>query len=70
MKVKILLVDDNEDFLDSTKDVLEIEGYQVVTATNGEDAVALTGSQRFNIVLMGVKMPGITGVESFIKMKP
>lgn len=69
MKAKILLVDDNEDFLDSTKDVLEIEGYQVVTATNGEDAVALTGSQRFNIVLMDVKMPGITGVESFIKMK-
>ena len=39
MKEKILLVDDNEDFLDSTKDVLEAEGYQVITADNGEDAV-------------------------------
>ena len=69
MRARILLVDDNEDFLDSTKDVLEAEGYQVVTATNGEDAVALAASQRFSIVLMDVKMPGINGVESFIKMK-
>ena len=69
MKAKILLVDDNEDFLDSTKDVLEIEGYQVITATNGEDAVVLAGSRQFDIVLMDVKMPGINGVESFVKMK-
>ena len=69
MRAKILLVDDNEDFLDSTKDVLETEGYQVVTAANGEDAVALAGSQHFNIVLMDIKMPGINGVESFLKMK-
>lgn len=69
MRAKILLVDDNEDFLDSTKDVLESEGYQVTTAANGEDAVALAGSQHFNMVLMDIKMPGINGVESFLKMK-
>ena len=69
MRAKILLVDDNEDFLDSTKDVLETEGYQVVTADNGEDAVILAGSQYFNVVLMDIKMPGINGVESFLKMK-
>lgn len=64
-----MLVDDNEDFLDSTKDVLEAEGYQVITAANGEDAVFLAGSQHFNIILMDIKMPGIDGVESFLKMK-
>jgi DNA-binding NtrC family response regulator len=69
MKGKILLVDDNDEFLDSTKDVLETEGYQVITAVNGEDAVALAASQRFNIVLMDIKMPGLNGVESFLKMK-
>jgi DNA-binding NtrC family response regulator len=69
MNAKILLVDDNEDFLDSTKDVLETEGYQVTTAANGEDAVDLAGSQHFNIVLMDIKMPGINGVETFLKMK-
>ena len=69
MRAKILLVDDNEDFLDSIKDVLETEGYQVITAANGEDAVVLAGSQHFDIVLMDIKMPGINGVESFLKMK-
>ena len=69
MRGKILLVDDNDEFLDSTKDVLETEGYQVTTAVNGEDAVALAASQPFNIVLMDIKMPGLNGVDSFLKMK-
>jgi DNA-binding NtrC family response regulator len=67
--MRILLVDDNEDFLDSTKDVLVDEGYEVVTATNGEDAVSLAESRDFNVVLMDIKMPGLNGVESFLKMK-
>jgi CheY-like chemotaxis protein len=69
MRGKILLVDDNDEFLDSTRDVLETEGYQVITAANGEDAVALAASQPFNIVLMDIKMPGLNGVDSFLKMK-
>ena len=69
MKLRILLVDDNEDFLDSTRDILVDEGYDVVTATNGEDAVSLARSHEFNLVLMDIKMPGLNGVESFLKMK-
>ena len=69
MKMRILLVDDNEDFLDSTRDILVDEGYDVITATNGEDAVSLAKSHDFNLVLMDIKMPGLNGVESFLKMK-
>ncbi len=69
MKNRILLVDDNEAFVDTTKDILEFEGFQVVTASNGEDAVSLAGTEPFDIILMDVKMPGMNGVESFIKMK-
>lgn len=69
MRMRILLVDDNEDFLDSTKDVLVDEGYEVMTATNGEDAVSLAGLHDYNVVLMDIKMPGLNGVESFLKMK-
>ncbi len=39
MKGRILLVDDNEAFLDSTKDVLEEEGYQISTSSSGTEAV-------------------------------
>ncbi len=69
MKAKILLVDDNEDFLDSTRDVLEGEGYEVVTANNGEDALHLSQRDPFDVVLMDIKMPRMNGVESFVKMK-
>jgi CheY-like chemotaxis protein len=69
MKGRILLVDDNEDFLDSTRDVLEIEGYDVVTATNGPEAIARAAAEAFDLILMDIKMPGMNGVESFIEMK-
>ena len=69
MKGCILLVDDNEDFLDSTKDVLEAEGHCVVTTNNGRTALDLLETQTFDVVLMDIKMPGMNGVESFIEMK-
>jgi DNA-binding NtrC family response regulator len=69
MKGRILLVDDNEEFLDSTKDVLDDEGYDIVTATSGEEGIELAGAQTFDVILMDIKMPGMNGVESFIEMK-
>ena len=69
MKGNVLLVDDNLDFLDSTKDVLEDQGYEVETATNGEDALNQANSNPFDVILMDIKMPKMNGVESFIKMK-
>jgi two-component system, NtrC family, response regulator HydG len=68
-KGRILLVDDNEDFLDSTKDVLEEEDYDVVTASSGEEAVRRIGEQSFDVVVMDIKMPGISGVESLVEMR-
>jgi two-component system, NtrC family, response regulator HydG len=69
VKGRILLVDDNVDFLDSTKDVVEDEGFEVVTATSGEEAIRLVRWQDFDLVLMDIKMQGMHGVESFIEMK-
>ena len=69
MKGRILLVDDNADFLDSTKDVLEDEGYEVITATSGEEAVRKGTSECFHVIVMDIKMPGINGVEAFIQIK-
>lgn len=69
MAFKILVVDDNEDYTDSIKDILEDEGYDVETAHNGEDACELTGCTEYDLVLMDIKMPGMNGVESFLHMK-
>lgn len=69
MESRLLLVDDNLDFLDSTKDVLEDADYMVMTASSGEDALALIMEQDFDVVLMDIKMPGLNGLETFLKMK-
>lgn len=69
MKGRVLLVDDNEDFLDSTKDVIEMEDFEVITATSGEEALEIIKTQSFQFILMDIKMPGLNGVETFIRMK-
>jgi two-component system, NtrC family, response regulator HydG len=69
MEENILLVDDNTDFLDSVKDVLEQEGYKVVTAVDAKTALSLVESASFALVLMDIKMPGMNGVDCFLQMK-
>jgi two-component system, NtrC family, response regulator HydG len=69
MKESILLVDDNADFVDSVKDVLEQEGYKVVTAADGKTALTILESAPFALVLMDIRMPGMNGVDCFLQMK-
>lgn len=69
MEGRILLVDDNVEFVDSMKDILEDEGYDCHTATNGLDAISLAEKNLYDVVLMDIKMPGMNGVECFLKMK-
>jgi CheY-like chemotaxis protein len=69
MRTRILLVDDNEEFLDSTKDVIEDEGYEVVTAISGEEALRRVVSESFDLVIMDIKMPRMNGVDTFTEMK-
>jgi two-component system, NtrC family, response regulator HydG len=69
VKGRILLVDDNEAFLDSAKDVLEEEGYEVTTASSGEEALKRFQADEYQVVVMDIKMSGMNGVETFIQMK-
>ncbi len=65
---KILLVDDDSDFLESTQLMLMDEGYDVIPATNGEDAVKKYREFRPSIVFLDIKMPGIDGYETFFRI--
>ncbi|MFC1958191.1 response regulator transcription factor [Chloroflexota bacterium] len=56
-QIKILLVDDDPDFLEATKAVLESKSYQVVTAYNGEDGLKRVVEERPDLIILDVVMP-------------
>ncbi len=60
---KVLLVDDEPDILELLRYNLEREGLKVLTANNGKDAVKLAKSDRPDLIVLDIMMPGMDGVE-------
>lgn len=56
MEGKILVVDDDPDFVEVTRTVLESEGYEVITASNGEEALKKTREEYPDLILLDVMM--------------
>jgi DNA-binding NtrC family response regulator len=61
--VKILLVDDETGILDTLRILFKGEGYRVVVAEGGREALELLGQEMPDIVLSDIRMPGVTGLE-------
>ena len=66
---RILLVDDDTQFLEATEYMLKYENYEVVTAKNGEEAIKKYKESSPDIVLMDLKMPVMNGYDAFFKIK-
>ena len=66
---RILWADDEMELLRSHLLFLERKGYDVVTATNGTDAVELCKQQQFDVILLDEMMPGITGLQALERIK-
>jgi DNA-binding NtrC family response regulator len=62
-KIKVLIVDDELKFLDSIAQRLEMRGLGVTKAGNGQDAVEFARTQKFDLALLDLKMPGMDGKE-------
>jgi DNA-binding response OmpR family regulator len=60
---RILVVDDDLGILDSTKEILEIEGYEVETAATGGEGLKKIENSFFNLALFDIKLPDIDGTE-------
>ena len=60
---KVLLVDDEQDILELLRYNLEREGLKVFTAPNGRDALKIAKSERPDLIVLDIMMPGMDGVE-------
>lgn len=68
-KTNILIVDDEIDLLETLGDIFESKGYNVTMVEDGSKAIELLRKKYFDIILMDLKMPGISGVDSFKEIK-
>ncbi|WP_026724446.1 response regulator transcription factor [Flavobacterium sasangense] len=62
--IKILLVDDEQDILEIVGYNLSQEGYQIVTASNGKEAIAKAKKEHPHLIIMDVMMPEMDGMEA------
>jgi len=69
MNIRILLVDDEESFVDTLAERLRNRDFHVTTALNGEDALEKVKEYNFDVVVIDVLMPGLSGVEVLREMK-
>ncbi len=63
MTKKILVVDDEFDDLSSVKNILTKEGYSVSTATNGAQAIDMIAINRFDLIMLDIRMPTLSGYD-------
>ncbi len=69
MAKKILVVDDEQDILTTVKMVLEKQGYKVTTVNGGKKALELLDKEKFDLVLLDILMPEMSGDEVAKKIR-
>lgn len=63
-RTRILIADDEPNIRLLYKSELEADGYEVILATDGREAIQLVESERPDLVVLDVRMPGTDGVEA------
>lgn len=68
-KSTVLLVDDEEQFLETLTQRLEIRGLKVEAVTGGEEALEMAEDKKIDAVILDLAMPGIDGIETLRLLK-
>jgi DNA-binding NtrC family response regulator len=67
--IRVLIVDDEPNLLESFKIGLELKGYDVTIASSGSEALENCGEARFDVVLLDIRMPEMDGLETLRRLK-
>jgi DNA-binding NtrC family response regulator len=69
VKIRVLLVDDEEEFVETLGERLEVRGFDVTTALSGAEALERIQEREIDLVVLDVQMPGLDGVEALRQIK-
>ncbi|MBW1953295.1 MAG: response regulator [Deltaproteobacteria bacterium] len=68
-KIRVLVVDDEVEFVSALAERLNLRGFETQTATSGEEALAIVKTYPPDVVLLDVLMPGMSGMEVLKRIK-
>ena len=66
---RVLLVDDDQAILRLLEVNFRLEGFETVTASRGEDALTLAASERPDVIVLDLMLPGLDGKEVFRRLR-
>ena len=69
MKIRVLLVDDEEEFVETPAQRLEVREFDVTTALNGADALERLEDKEIDLVILDLQMPGVDGIAVLREIK-
>lgn len=69
MKVRVLLVDDEKEFVETLAERLEARDYAVATALSGDEALDYLRAKEADVVILDVLMPGLSGIDTLREIK-
>ncbi len=69
MSEKVLLVDDEEEFVETLAERMRTRGMEVSTSNSGADALQLVDDEDFDVVVLDLMMPGIDGLDALQRIK-
>lgn len=67
--INILLIDDEIEFISTLAERLELRGYTSKTAQDGETGLSMITNESFNLVILDLMMPGLTGLDTLKQIK-
>ena len=68
-QIKVLLIDDEEEFATTLAERLELRGYVTRTASGGEEGLRMLADEPFDIAVLDLMMPGMNGLDALRHIK-
>ncbi len=69
MKIRVLIVDDEKEFVEALAERLELRNFEVFKAFDGDEALACLKDKELDVVILDVKMPGRDGISILSEIK-